>query len=88
MGTDSARWGGPGSDGEDQGAMGRDRGRWEETVSGENGQRVVGRDRERWEGIGSGDKRLREVRSGVEIGRSGKGQGEVGRDRVSRGGPG
>ena len=50
-------------------------------MSGENGQRVVGRDRERWEGIGSGEKRLREVRSGVEIGRSGKGQGAVGWDR-------
>jgi len=68
------RWGGPGSDGERQG-------RWEETVSGENGQRVVGRDRKWWEGIGCGEKGLGEVRRGVEIGRSGRGQGAVGRDR-------
>ena len=40
-----------------------------------------GGDMERFEGIGSGEMGLGEVRRGVEIGRSGKGQGAVGRDR-------
>ena len=55
-------------------------------MSGENGQRVVGRDRKWWEGIGCGEKGLGEVRRGVEIGRSGRGQGAVGRGREEWGG--
>ena len=43
---------------------------------------------ERFEGIGSGEMGLGEVRRGVEIGRSGKGQGAVGKDKERWGGTG